>query len=491
MVFVHDTVQIKLIMKSIELMSNTMQYTTIGDNSHNNKRIVKNTLFLYLRMLLVMVVTLYTSRVVLDLLGFIDYGIYNVVGGIVAMLGFMSSTMSNVVQRFLSFEMGKGNKANVNTIFNISLQVHVVIAFIVLFIMEFIGVWYLENYINLPHDRLNAAHWVLQSAIISTFFTIIQIPYNGMIIAKEDMGIYAYISIIEVVLKLCVCIVLFYSNTDKLKLYSVTMMIVTILISLSYCIYCIYSYAECKLRKEKNLFLLKQMACFASWNLIGEISWCFKGQAVNIVLNFFFGPIVNAASAISEQVNAAVSKFVTNFQMAVNPQLIKAYALGDKDRTQSLLCHSIRLSYFLLLSLSLPIILEMTYILNLWLKKVPEYTVVFCQLTLISTLVNTISNPLAQIVKASGNIKNYQLVISIAAFSCFPLSALFLYWGFSPYSTIWISLVMAFSLIYIRVYFAKKYIPLKWSYFLYKVAWPIVKVTFVSVMAILPIYIYI
>lgn len=471
-------------------MTKTIQNQTATNNNgaNSNKRIAKNTIFLYLRMLLVMFVSLYTSRIVLDLLGIVDYGIYNVVGGIVAMLGFLSSTMSNVVQRFLSFEMGKGNVSNVNTIFNIAIQAHLVIAIIVVVVMEFVGIWYLDNYINLPGNRLEAAHWVLQSAIISTFFTILQIPYNGMIIAKEDMSVYAYISIIEVLLKLCVCFLLFYSIGDKLKLYSIVMAIVTILIVLSYCLYCIRFYQECKLKRCKNSLLLRQMGSFACWNLIGEISWCFKGQGVNIVLNFFFGPIVNAAGAISEQVNAAVSKFVTNFQMAVNPQLIKTYASNDKERTKSLLYHTIRLSYFLLLAISLPIIGEMAFILNLWLTEVPEYTVGFCQLTLICSLVNTISNPLAQVVRANGNIKNYQLVISIAAFVCFPLSALSLYLGASPYATIWISLVISFALIIIRVHFAKKYIILEWSNFFIKVIWPIIKVTIICIIIIFPIY---
>lgn len=457
-------------------------------NQDNNKRIAKNTLFLYIRMLLVMIVTLYMSRIVLNLLGVVDYGIYSVVGGIVAMLGFMSITMSNVVQRFLSFEMGKGNISRVNTIFNIAIQVHACIAIIVVLVMESVGVWYLENYINIPAERLDAAHWVLQCTIFSTCFTIIQVPFNGIIIAKEDMGIYAYISIIEVLLKLGGCFLLRFIETDKLVLYSVIMAIVTILIVLIYIIYCMLHYSECIIRKAIDIPLLKRMGSFACWSFFGELSWCFKGQAVNIALNFFFGPIVNAAAAISEQINAAVSKFVINFQMAVNPQIIKTYASQEQDKTKNLLFHSIRLSSYLLLALSLPLIFEMPLILNLWLNQVPPYTLFFSQLTLVCSFIANLSNPLAQVIKAGGEIRNYQIVISIVAFLCFPFSVLALWLNFSVYSVLWINLFLSAALVYIRIWFSKKYIPISFKQFFSEVLTPIIKVSCVSVAFIFPVY---
>lgn len=447
----------------------------------NSKRIAKNTVFLYIRMLMVMVVTLYTSRIVLEMLGVTDYGIYNVVGGIVSTLGFMSCAMSNAVQRFLSFEMGKGNWERVNTIFNIALQAHLGIAIIVVGVMEIIGVWYLNNFLNIPAERLNAAHWVLQCTIISTLFTIMQVPYNAMIIAREDMGVYAYISIIEVIFKLIACYLLFIKYADKLKLYSVVMMVVTIIIVLIYKIYCIRNYEECKWCKIKNLPLLKQMAGFTSWNLLGEVAWAFNGQVVNIVLNFFFGPVVNAAAGISVQVNAAVSKFVSNFQMAVNPQIIKSYASNEIEEMKKLLFHSTKLSYYLLLALSLPIVIEMEFILELWLVKVPQYTVGFCQLGLICSLVSTVSNLFSQVVRASGEIRNYQIVVSCVAFSAFPLSCLALMLGASPYSTIVINIFISAFLIYIRIRLTKKIMNITMWMFFTNVLYPIVMVSIVTV----------
>lgn len=447
----------------------------------NSKRIAKNTMFLYIRMLMVMAVTLYTSRIVLNMLGVTDYGIYNVVGGIVSMLGFMSNAMSNAVQRFLSFEMGKNNWKRVNTIFNIALQAHIGIAILVVCIMEVAGVWYTNNFLNVPTERLNAAHWVLQCTIISMFFTIIQVPYNGIIIAKEDMGIYAYISIIEVVLKLAACYLLFIESIDTLKLYSVVMMIVTIIIVLIYKIYCIRTYKECKVCKVKDSSLLKQMASFASWNLLGEVAWVFNGQVINIALNFFFGPVINAAAAISVQVNAAVSKFVSNFQMAVNPQIIKSYASNEIEEMKKLLFHSTKLSYYLLLALSLPIMIEMDIILNLWLIEVPQYAIVFCQLGLVCSLVSTVSNLFSQVVRANGKIRNYQIVVSCVAFSAFPLSCLALMLGASPYSTLVINIFISVFLIYIRIRLTKKIINITmWKFFM-NVVYPIVKVSVISV----------
>lgn len=261
------------------------------DTSQNNKRIAKNTLLLYFRMLLLMAVTLYTSRVVLDKLGITDYGIYNVVGGIVSMLGFLTGAMGNAVQRYLSFEIGKGNKQRVNHIFNISLLAHAIISIIVFIIMEIAGVWYLNTYMNIPMDRLDAANWVLQCSILTTIFTIMQVPYNAIIIAKEQMGIYAYISILEVVLKLAVVYLLVIGHFDRLKLYSVLIMIVTISILMVYRIYCIKKYDEAKFRFVKDTKTLKEMIGFASWNMLGEIAWAFTGQGVNIILNIFSGQL--------------------------------------------------------------------------------------------------------------------------------------------------------------------------------------------------------
>lgn len=449
--------------------------------SSNNKRIAKNTLLLYFRMLLMMAVSLYTSRVVLDKLGITDYGIYNVVGGIVGMLGFLTGAMGNAVQRYLSFEIGRGDKERVNHIFNVSLLAHVVIAVIVLVVMEFAGVWYLNTYMNIPAGRLDAANWVLQCSILTTMFTIVQVPYNAIIIAKEQMGIYAYISILEVVLKLAVVYILVIGHFDRLKLYSVLIMAVTIGILMIYRIYCVKKYDEAKFRFIKDTKTLKEITSFAGWNMLGELAWVFTGQGVNIILNLFFGPAVNAARGLADQVNGAVARFVNNFQTAVNPQLVKSYAADQLDDMKKLLYRGIRFSYYLLLVLSMPLILNMDFILHVWLKDVPKYATGFCRLVLICSMVQSVSNLLAQVARAYGKIRKYQLCVSIFLFLNFPLSYLVLKLGASPLSTMIVNISIQAMLLFVRLYLTRPMIGLSIMDFIQKVIMPIIKVTVASV----------
>lgn len=459
-----------------------------SQTTDNNKRIAKNTLLLYFRMLLMMFVTLFTSRVVLDKLGVTDYGIYNVVGGVVAMLGFLNSSMSNAVQRYLSFEIGKNNEAGVNRIFNVSLFAHAGIAVFVFVVMEIVGVWYLNTHMNIPAERMDAANWVLQCSIFTTLFTIVQVPYNAIIISKEQMGIYAYISILEVVLKLLVVYMLAIGNFDKLKLYSVLIMVVTIGIVMIYRFYCTRKYKEAKFKFIKDWNLLKQIVGFASWNMLGELAWVFTGQGVNIILNSFFGPVVNAARGLAEQVNGAVNRFVANFQTAVNPQLIKNYASDQLGEMKTLLFRSTRFSYYLLLSLSLPIILKMDFILHLWLKEVPDYTTGFCQLVLVSSLVSTLSNLLAQVARAYGKIRNYQIIVSIFLFLNFPLSYIVLKFGGSPLSTMFVNIGINAMLLFVRLRLTNRMIQMTYGSFIRNVLFPVIIVTAVALVIPLTIY---
>lgn len=459
-----------------------------SQTTDNNKRIAKNTLLLYFRMLLMMFVTLFTSRVVLDKLGVTDYGIYNVVGGVVAMLGFLNSSMSNAVQRYLSFEIGKNNEAGVNRIFNVSLFAHVGIAVFVFVVMEIVGVWYLNTHMNIPAERMDAANWVLQCSIFTTLFTIVQVPYNAIIISKEQMGIYAYISILEVVLKLLVVYMLAIGNFDKLKLYSVLIMVVTIGIVMIYRFYCTRKYKEAKFKFIKDWNLLKQIVGFASWNMLGELAWVFTGQGVNIILNSFFGPVVNAARGLAEQVNGAVNRFVANFQTAVNPQLIKNYASDQLGEMKTLLFRSTRFSYYLLLALSLPIILKMDFILHLWLKEVPDYTTGFCQLVLVSSLVSTLSNLLAQVARAYGKIRNYQIIVSIFLFLNFPLSYIVLKFGGSPLSTMFVNIGINAMLLFVRLRLTNRMLQMTYGSFIRNVLFPVIIVTAVALVIPLTIY---
>ena len=459
-----------------------------SQTTDNNKRIAKNTLLLYFRMLLMMFVTLFTSREVLDKLGVTDYGIYNVVGGVVAMLGFLNSSMSNAVQRYLSFEIGKNNEAGVNRIFNVSLFAHAGIAVFVFIVMEIVGVWYLNTHMNIPAERMDAANWVLQCSIFTTLFTIVQVPYNAIIISKEQMGIYAYISILEVVLKLLVVYMLAIGNFDKLKLYSVLIMVVTIGIVMIYRFYCTRKYKEAKFKLIKDWNLLKQIVGFASWNMLGELAWVFTGQGVNIILNSFFGPVVNAARGLAEQVNGAVNRFVANFQTAVNPQLIKNYASDQLGEMKTLLFRSTRFSYYLLLALSLPIILKMDFILHLWLKEVPDYTTGFCQLVLVSSLVSTLSNLLAQVARAYGKIRNYQIIVSIFLFLNFPLSYIVLKFGCSPLSSMFVNIGVNTMLLFVRLRLTNRMIQMTYGSFIRNVLLPVIIVTAVAL--VIPLIIY-
>lgn len=429
-----------------------------------------------------MAISLYTNRVVLDKLGVTDFGIYNVVGGIVVMLGFLSGCMSNSVQRYLSYELGKNNTEGVNRVFNVALVVHVCIAVFVLLVMETVGLWYLNTHINIPAARMNAANWVFQCSLLTMMFTIMQVPYNAIIVSKEKMSIYAYISILEVTLKLLVVYILVIGSYDRLKLYGVLIMSVTIGVLMVYRIYCIKKFEEAKFRVVKDWSLFKDIISFSGWNMLSEVAWTFTGPGVNLILNVFYGPAVNAARGLAEQVNGAVSRFVQNFQTAVNPQLIKLYAADEIEEMTKLLFRSTRFSYFLLFTLSLPLIIEMDYILHLWLKVVPVYTTEFCQLILICSLVSVNSTLLPKIAWAYGKIRNYQIIVSVVLFLNFPLSYLVLKIGLSPLATTYVAIFIQVFIIWTRLYLVSKMVGLSKSRYFHDVLLKNLSVTVAAVL---------
>lgn len=454
----------------------------MSQSSDNNKRIAKNTLFLYFRMLFMMAISLYTNRVVLDKLGVTDFGIYNIVGGIVVMLGFLSGCMSNSVQRYLSYELGKNNTVGVNRVFNVALVVHVCIAVFVLLVMETVGLWYLNTHMNIPAARISAANWVFQCSLLTMMFTIMQVPYNAIIVSKEKMSIYAYISILEVTLKLLVVYILAIGSYDRLKLYGLLIMLVTIGVLMVYRIYCIRKFEEAKFRVVKDWSLFKDLISFSGWNMLSEVAWTFTGPGVNLILNVFYGPAVNAARGLAEQINGAVSRFVQNFQIAVNPQLIKLYAADEIEEMTKLLFRSTRFSYFLLFTLSLPLITEMDYILHLWLKVVPAYTTDFCQLILICSLVSVNSTLLPKIAWAYGKIRNYQIIVSVVLFLNFPLSYLVLKIGLSPLATTYVAILIQVFIIWTRLYLVSKMVGLSKSRYFHDVLLKNLTVTVAAVL---------
>ncbi|WP_251623274.1 lipopolysaccharide biosynthesis protein [Odoribacter lunatus] len=429
-------------------------------SSENTRRIAKNTGMLYIRMFLIMGVTLYTSRVVLEVLGVEDYGIYNVVGGLVVMFNFLNSSMAIAVQRYLSFEMGRGNWGKLNHIFSLSLVVHGVLALIVVITAGGVGYWLLESMLNIPESKRVAAWWVFVFSIFGCCANIVRIPYNAVIIAREKMNVYAYISILEVVLSLGVAFLLLWIPSDKLKLYAILICGVSCLVTGGYWIYCRSKFVEARFRVFWNKSLFKELMSFAGWSAIGELSWVATIQGVNLVLNIFFNPVVNAARGISYQVTGALNRFVSSFQTAVNPQLIKYFAANEKEQMFVLLFRSTNFSFYLLLFFALPLVLETEEVLRLWLRNVPDYTVLFCRLAIVNVMLDSLSNLLATAAKAYGRIRTYQMWVSLFLFANLPLSYLFLRWGMPPEYTFYIYGCISVFLLIIRTFLLHRMIHL-------------------------------
>lgn len=316
------------------------------NNSENNKRIVRNTGMLYIRMLLTMTVSLYTSRVVLNTLGVVDFGIYNVVGGVVLMFSFLNSSMSSATQRFLSIELGKQDYLQLKKVFSMSVNIHAIIAIAIFILAETIGLWFLNARLVIPADRIVAANWVYQFSIFAFMLTIMNVPYNATIIAHERMKVYAYVSIIEVFLKLTIVVVLVFSGFDKLKLYSLLVFVVSIIVWIIYKVYCKRNFHETSYIYFWEKSLYKTLINYAGWNLFGNIAGVTFNQGINIMLNLFFGPTINAARSIAYQINSAVSGFVSNFQIAMNPQIVKSYALEDLKYMHQLIFQGAKYSFF-------------------------------------------------------------------------------------------------------------------------------------------------
>lgn len=406
----------------------------MSQSSENNKRIAKNTLLLYVRTLFIMLVTLYTSRVVLNTLGVEDYGIYNVVGGVVAMFGFINSSMSSATQRYITFALGKGDMKRLQAVFSTALQIHFLIAALIIVLGETVGLWFMYTQMQIPADRMDAAFWVLQCSIVATVVMIVSVPYNADIIAHEKMSAFAYISILEAVLKLAVVFALVVSPFDKLIFYAFLILAVQLLIRFCYNHYCNRHFPESKYRHVWDKGLFREMTGFAGWSMFGNLSGVFFGQGLNMLLNVFFGPVVNAARAVAVQVQNAIQQFVGSFQMALNPQITKTYAKGEMDEMHKLMFRSARFSFYLLFFLSLPVLFETDFILTVWLKTVPENTVIFLRIMICTSLIYTLANPMIIANQATGKVKRYQMVCGIILLMILPVSYVCLKLGCPPYS---------------------------------------------------------
>lgn len=392
------------------------------DTFSNNKKIAKNTLFLYIRTFITLFISLYTSRVTLKALGVDDYGIYNIVGGFVAMFSLLSGSLSNAISRFLAFELGRNDKKRLKDVFSTSVTIQIILAAGIIILAEIIGVWFLNTRMNIPEGRLTAANWVFQCSLFTFGINLISIPYNACIIAHEHMKTFAYVSIIEAALKLGCVGLLFIIGFDRLVVYALLILLLAIGIRLLYGVYCNRKFEESHFYFSLNKELFKEMMGVASWNFLGSSGTVLKNHGVNILMNLFFGVRINAARGLANQVNAAVTQFVNSFTTAVNPQITKSYAQNEKEYTFNIVMLSAKYSFFLMLLLVVPIFIEAPFFLKIWLKNVPDYTVLFVRLTFLVSLLSTLSTPLYTLALATGDIKKYQIVVGSMSLSCFAIT---------------------------------------------------------------------
>ena len=428
------------------------------NSSTNNKRIAKNTLLLYFRMLFTMIVGLFTSRVILNALGVEDFGIYNVVGGVVAMFSMISGSLNAAISRFLTYELGTGNKGNLNKVFSSAVTIQILLAVIIIVLAETIGIWFLNTHMTIPENRIGAANWVYQFSILTFAINLINVPFNASIISHEQMSVFAYISIIEVLGKLVIAYGVYVSPMDKLIFYSMLLSLMSVVLWAIYVSYCKIHFEECTYHISFDRDLLRKMFSFAGWNFIGASAAVLRDQGGNIIINIFFGPAVNAARGIAMQVSGAVQGFVANFQTALNPQITKNYASGNYDYMMKLVFQGARLSYCIMFILALPIIITAPYLLYLWLGIVPEHTVNFVRLVLIFALSETLAGPLITAMLATGNIRNYQIAVGSFQLLNVPISYVCLKFGLPAESVLVISIVISVVCEFVRLWMLRSMI---------------------------------
>ena len=456
-------------------------------SASNTTRIAKNTLLLYFRQILIMLVSLYTVRVVLNVLGAEDYGIYNVVAGVVTMFGFLSSAMATASQRYFAFDLGKQDYEHLKTTFSVTFQIYVLLAAIIVVLAETIGLWFVMNKLVIPPERLTAAIWIYQAAVFSFLLTLITTPYMASIIAHENMNIYAYVSIVEAVLKLAIVFLLQVLDYDKLILYALLLTTVGFINTGLYIIYCKKKYSECKFQYVKDKALFKELVSYSGWNLFGASIGVIKNQIINILLNLYFGVVVNAARAIASQVHNAVTSFSHNFNTALRPPIVKTYAAGDREETIKLVFRGCKFTYFLMYVFALPLILEMDTVLRLWLENPPDFAVIFTSLALVDAVIDSISYPLMALAQATGKIRLYQSVVGGILMLNFPFAWITLKLGAPAYSVMIVAIIITFVAAVVRLFIIRKLAQFSIKQFLTKSALPCVSVSILA--AILPLVI--
>lgn len=459
-----------------------------SDRSSNNKRIAKNTILLYCRTFVVLCVSLYSSRVVLNTLGVDDYGIYNVVGGFVAMFSLISGSLSNAISRYITIELGKEDLSRLKEVFSTSVTIQILLAICIVFVAEIVGVWFLNVKMNVPPTRMGAANWVFQCSILTFAINLISVPYNACIIAHEKMNAFAYVSILEASLKLGAVFLLLVTRFDRLILYSILLVFIAALIRLIYGLYCNRYFDECHYSFSFNKALIAEMSSLAGWNMLGSGGAVLNEHGVNLIMNLFFGVRVNAARGLANQVNAAVTQFVNSFTTAVNPQITKSYAKKEIDYMFNLVMASSKYSFFLMLLLAVPIIVETPFILELWLKRVPDNTVIFVRLTLINSLIATLSSSLYTLAIATGDIKKYQIIVGSLSISCFFITYICFALGMPVQTAYYVFIIVNIAILYARLKVLSSMTGLSIRTFLREVVFRSCAVISLVFVAIYPIY---
>ena len=446
----------------------------------NTKRIVKNTGFLYMRMLVMMAIGFITTRVMLKALGVDNYGINNVVGGLVSMFSMLSASLSGAVSRFFTFGLGKGDMKHLRVVFSTSINIHIVLAIIVLVAIETAGVWFLNHRMVIASDRLDAANWVLQCSTLIFAVNLLSVPYRAAIIAHERMSAFAYLTIFEATAKLLIVCAIYFYGGDKLKLFAILNIIPAIISQAIYWRYCKRNFTECRYRCVYDKKLFAEIFSFAGWSFIGNTAGLMKNEGVNVVINTFFGASINTARGIAMQVNGMVMQFIGNFTMALNPQIIKDYAAGQLERMHKLMFQGTKLSYYIFMILSIPIIFEIEVFLQVWLGEVPAHTVLFTRLVLVLSLAEIISYTLITAQTATGKIKVYQIVVGGILLLNLPISYLLLRWGWFPEVTVIVAIIVSQLCFVARLWFLRKMIAFPVGAFVVKVYFNVIVVTLLS-----------
>lgn len=432
-------------------------------------------------MFFTMCVSLYTSRVVLAALGFSDYGLYNVVGGIIAMFGFLNGAMSNMTSRFITFFLGQKNIERLSEVFSMAFFIHCGIALLIVLLGETIGLWFFYHKMVIPDDRLLAALCIYQLSIASTVMMIISVPFTSDIIAHERMSVYAYISIVDSILKLIIVYFLAYAPFDKLVFYGLLIFGIQILNSIFYLLYCRWHFVESKIKKVWNRDLLKEMSKFTGWSLFGNFSYIFYTQGLNLLLNMFCGPVVNAARGIAVQIEGAMTQFTSNIQTAINPQIIKSYSQEDLHRMRTLIFASSKFCFFLMLMLSLPVIFGADFILGLWLGDYPEHTINFLRLTLTCVLLDTLVNPMYTANLATGKVAIYNKRLAVLSLTFIPLTYFAIKFTHLPEIVFMMNVLRNVIGIGVRMYIIRKQLGIGIYEYLHKVVGKVVVVAVIAV----------